>query len=245
MPLHPVAPHGPGHSTAPRAYRRKKDNTAAVISILSVIGVLVVGGVFLAIAFSPRNEPDRGGTASLNPPTSPVPVAENLPAATKGTSKSPLPAAAPSERVVRREPSVGLDSASRELGAAMRSWKAGESYETIIASDSPIAEIDLPEWKDRGYSLEKSSMNALPSTSAEERQIWLTLRFMNQDAEPVMRLYSVKLNENGKLIFEKLEDKAPPTQRERPADSSPRPPSEPARPAAPLTPPEEGTADES
>lgn len=205
-----------------------------MISILSVIGILMVGGVMLAFAFMPKGEPVKREAVSSNQlsGTAATQVADEPAAASTNTAaKTSAQVRPPGERVVIRRPTTGLGIATRELGTAMKSWRGGESFETFMESDTQIATIDLPEWQDRGYLLEKSSIRSLPSTSEVERQIWLTLRFMNQGAEPLMRLYSVTLDENQKLVYAKVEDKVPPPELEKPPSSPPEESTEPAEPA--------------
>jgi hypothetical protein len=203
------------------------------VAILSVVGILMVGGVMLVFAFMPKKESVKQEMANSNQlgGTASTPTVEKPVAAANGAAKTSAPGALPGDRVVRRQVSAGLSSAKGELGAAMKSWRSGESYETFMESDIQISKLDLPEWKDRGYHLEKSLIKLIPSVSEVERQLWLTMRFMDQDAEPLMRLYSVKLDENGKLMFEKVEDKAAPPEVEKPARPSPVEPTEPAEPA--------------
>ncbi len=249
--VQPSASHAATQSGAPRTYRRKSNDAAMTVAILSVVGILMVGGVMLAFAFMPKKESVSREAAGSNQPggTVSTPLAEEpATGSTRGAAKTSAPVTPRDQPVVRRIISTGLGRATRELGTAMRSWRNGDSYETFLESDTQIAKIELPEWQDRRYLLEKSHIRSLPSASEEERQLWLTLHFMNQDAEPLMRLYSVTLDENDKLVYTKVEDKVPPPEPEKPASPPPEESTEPADSAKPSAAPEpasEGATEES
>lgn len=123
-----------------------------------------------------------------------------------------------------------IASASDVFKDALASWNGGSSCSGYLASASHIEKIDIPEWGEYGFEIEKKSFRPDTFATKTEKRFWLTAEFKNQGANPIRRLLAVKLGANGRWTITPVKDGEasatpkdddPPTDDAKPDDAKP------------------------
>lgn len=219
---------------SPQRYHRKKDNTAVIVSAISGVGILIVGALLLVFVFS-KDDDDLGnrrrGGSSRRSTTStsddkprrnverqkaddekPRDRHAQVPNAS-GNDSQPATATA----TATDAGSVTITDASSVFKEAISSWRSGTSHGGFLAAAGHVEKIDIPEWKEYAFDIEKSSIDPDKFSSYTERRFWLNVAFKNQGADPIRRLYAVKLGGDGRWTITPVKDGDAAAEKNKPA----------------------------
>ncbi|MEE3219571.1 MAG: hypothetical protein VX257_04875, partial [Planctomycetota bacterium] len=118
---------------------------------------------------------------------------------------------------------VTIADASSVFKEAISSWRSGTSHEGFLAAAGHVEKIDIPEWKEYAFDIEKNSIDPDEFSSNTERRFWLNVAFKNQGADPIRRLYAVKLGRNGRWTITPVKDGDAAAEENKPATGEVKP----------------------
>ncbi len=231
----PASQPATSRGESPQRYHRKKDNTAVIVSAISGVGILIVGALLLVFVFS-KDDDDlgnrrRGGSSRRSTTSTSDDKPRRNVERQKADDEKPrdrhaqLPNASgnDSQPATAAVGGVTIADASSVFKEAISSWRSGTSHGGFLAAAGHVEKIDILEWKEYAFDIEKSSIDPDNFSSNTERRFWLNVAFKNQGADPIRRLYAVKLGRNGRWTITPLKDGAAAAEENEPATEEAKP----------------------
>ncbi|MFP6658037.1 MAG: hypothetical protein VB853_07620 [Pirellulales bacterium] len=230
----PASQPATSRGDSPQRYHRKKDNTAVIVSAVSGVGILIVGALLLVFVFSKDDDDLGNGRRGDSSRSSTTSTSDDKPRRNverqKADDEKPrdrhaqLPnASGNNSQPATAAGGVTIADASSVFKEAISSWSSGTSHGGFLAAAGHVEKIDIPEWKEYAFDIEKSSIDPDKFSSNTERRFWLNVAFKNQGADPIRRLYAVKLGGDGRWTIMPLQDGDAEAEENKPAAGEAKP----------------------